>query len=155
MNAQIRWAFCLASLLAISIACSVGCKDPLRSKIVGTWTIERADRVMSRVNASDDGETDSIQTTNDGMNDTESKMALTFHANGTMKTKTNMGSVAQEKIGSWTMKSFDSESNRMQIECVLQQQKTEHEVDFVDENQIELVPPNMAGLTMKIKFNRR
>jgi hypothetical protein len=83
------------------------------------------------------------------------KMLLQFHPNGKLKTTTRMGSFdPPPKEGSWRQLSFDDAKNVMTIECTIGTQVTEHEVAFLDNDLIELVPPNMAGTNNKIKFSR-
>ncbi len=134
-------------IFAIGIfACTLaGCGNANRLKIVGNWGITQADEVMDRIEAS--------ETTSDESQ--ESRMLLTFHRNGRLETKTKMGSVDQKKQGAWKMVSFDPAKNSMVISCEINTQTSEHTITFVDENTIELVPPNMAGVTMKLKFKRQ
>ena len=82
------------------------------------------------------------------------RMVLTFKRNGVLHTKTSMGDVVQEKTGTWKLTSFDEASNLMAVSCEINTQTSEHEITFVDEDTIELVPPNMAGLTMELKFSK-
>lgn len=140
-NSKHKWL--LASLFACSL---VGCGDSNRAKIIGTWGIDKADTVMSRIKQSGD--------TADG--NTESpKMIMRFRRDGGLETKTQMGAVDREKKGRWEFVSFDSVTNAMIVSCEIQMETSEHEITFVDENTIELVPPNMAGTSMKLRFKRQ
>jgi hypothetical protein len=142
--------FLVASLFACMLA---GCGDTNRSKIIGTWGIERADTVMSRISRPDskaegrDGES--------GLDSSPPKMTLRFLRNGRLETSTSMGSVNQEKKGTWKLIAFDETTNTMTMFCNIQNQESEHEVEFLDQETIKLVPPNMAGTTMKIKFKKQ
>lgn len=138
-------SFIIASTILLAFG---GCRDADRKKIVGTWAIEKADTVMNRVNQSDE------ETTSEG-EPYGAKMMLRFHSNGILETITQMGAVEQAKHGQWKMVSYDSESNTMALSCDLKMQTTDHEVEFLDESTIKLVPPNMAGLKMKLKFKRQ
>jgi hypothetical protein len=135
-------------LLASLGACMlVGCGNANRAKIIGTWGIDKADTVMSRIKQS--GE----QT---GENDLDSsKMIIRFQRDGGLETKTQMGAVDREKLGQWKFVSFDPGRNSITVTCEIQSETTEHEITFVDENTIELVPPNMAGTNMKLRFRRQ
>ena len=135
----------LSLLLASIFACTFsGCGSSVTNQLVGNWEIAHAEEVAERI--SQDG---------DEAQSLGSRMTLTFDGNGKLKTKTLMGAVNREKVGTWEMTSFDEGSKEMKISCEINTQVSEHTVTFVDENTIELVPPNMAGLTMKLKFKRQ
>ena len=137
--------FVVASMLLILMS---GCGDANRKKIVGVWEIKRADTVLSRVNQNkEDAEPDPDASA--------PRMALGFQNNGVLETVTRMGDVEQAKRGTWKFVEFNSESKKMTIECELLDQKTIHEVEFVDDTTIKLIPPNMTGVKMKIKFSRQ
>ena len=131
--------FALILFILITIA---GCNDPIRSKITGTWQMQRPEKILDRVSESGDS------------NESETGMKLIFLANGTFMTVTKMGAIDQSKQGRWTLIGFDAASNVMTVNFSLQSQNSEHEIEFVDDNQIRLVPPNMAGLSMKVQFER-
>ena len=139
-----------ASLCACTIA---GCGDPNRARIIGTWGIDRADTVMSRINSADSDSSD--QSGDYSADEDPSKMILRFHRSGHLETTTAMGAVKRDKQGQWEMVSFNELKNSMTIRCEIQMQESEHEITFVDQDTIELVPPNMAGTTMKLKFKRQ
>ena len=142
--------FLIASVFACMLA---GCGDSNRSKIIGTWGIERADTVMSRISRTD-SEADGREGES-GLDSRPSKMTLRFLRSGRLETSTNMGAVNQEKQGTWKLIAFDETTNTMTLLCDIQNQESEHEVEFLDQETIKLVPPNMAGTTMKIKFKRQ
>jgi hypothetical protein len=134
----------------------VGCGDANRSKLVGNWDIERANRVFDRVNQSDDEMANSENESEPGDSAIAPKMQIQFLGNGSLATITHMGTMTPApKQGSWEMVSFDESSNQMKVKCVIGMQTSEHDIEFVDKDTIKLVPPNMAGLTMKIRFTRR
>lgn len=131
-------------LLAPFLACIlIGCGDSNRAKIIGTWGIDQADTVMSRIQQSDEGNADAP------------KMIVRFRSTGKLETQTQMGDVAREKTGQWEFVSYDPESSSMTIACEIQTDRTEHEINFIDQDTIELVPPNMAGTKMKLRFKRQ
>ena len=82
-------------------------------------------------------------------------MMLVFYASGSLQTNTRMGDVNREKNGSWNVVEFDEEKSKMKIRCDLMGQQTEHEVRFIEEDLIRLVPPNMAGTKSKLTFRRK
>ena len=130
-------AIMLAPLLA-------GCGDPNRAKIVGIWEIETPNKVMRRFkdNESAVGEPAS------------SRMRLEFLSGGIFKTSTSMGSVQGKKEGQWEWLSFDEQHSTAKLRFTIGLQVTEHDVLFLDDESIELIPPNMAGLDMKVRFSR-
>jgi hypothetical protein len=58
------------------------------------------------------------------------------------------------KTGLWEMVTYNEVDKTMFVKCKIGLQETQHEIKFIDENTIELNPPNMAGLSMKLKFQR-
>jgi hypothetical protein len=126
----------------------VGCTgDPDRYRIVGDWELAVAGKLVDQVNAGDVDQSDA--------EDTPPKMVIYFYRSGSLKTQTNMGTVQSEKRGSWKFISYDDQSKKAKIECRMMDETTEFDVVVEDENTIRLVPPNMAGLTRKMKFVRR
>lgn len=153
MYASIRankHGFLIASICACMLT---GCGDENRSKIIGTWGIEQADTVMSRINRSNSESNE--QDVESGLEASTPKMTLKFLRNGRLETSTSMGAIVRQKQGTWELISFDESTSTMTLLCDIQQQKSEHEVEFVGQDTIKLVPPNMAGTKMKIKFKRQ
>lgn len=139
----LRFVFLFPCLLM-----AVGCTgDPDRYRIVGDWELAVADRLVDQVNA---GSADQAAS-----EDEPPKMVIHFYRSGSLKTQTNMGTVQSVKQGSWKFLSYDGQSGNAKIECRLMDETTEFDVVVVDENTIRLVPPNMAGLTRKMKFIRQ
>lgn len=135
-------------LLAVLMLSSVGCKqDPIRAKIIGTWKIEHGEKLSKRVNQ-DDLDAEPAE-------DLGERMVLAFYASGSLQTKTRIGNVNREKNGSWKVIDFDEEESKMMISCELMGQQTEHKVQFIENDLIRFVPPNMAGTKSKLTFRRR
>ena len=130
-------AFMLSILLA-------GCGDPNRSKIIGIWELESTASIASRFK---DNDTESS-------NNNDSRMCVEFRSDGVLKTQTLMGSVDRQKEGTWTLLSFDESNSTMRLKCILGMQETEHEIELLDEDAIQMIPPNMAGVEMQLRFNR-
>jgi len=136
-------------LLVAAFACILsGCGDSNRNLLIGKWGIAAPEDVMKRL--------DQVGPSNDLPAQTEvaQRMTLTFKRNGVLNTRTRMGEVDQEKTGTWKMISFNEPSRMMTISCEISLQTSEHEIVFVDDNTIKLVPPNMAGLKMKLRFQK-
>ena len=115
--------------------------------------IEQADTVMSRINSADSENGDRGEESQ--FEPGPPKMTLQFLRSGRLETSTRMGNVVQAKQGTWKLVSFDEASNVMNLLCDIQDQESEYEVEFLDRETIKLVPPNMAGTKMKIKFKRQ
>lgn len=126
--------FCLLNTFA-------GCGDPHRKRLVGLWELDHSERVEKRIADADEFAS-------------ASKMTIRFGSGGKLSTVTKMGSIDGQKQGSWKFLEFDEETRVMRVECTIGMQTTEHEIEFVDEDQIKLVPPNMAGLSLKLNFRR-
>ena len=135
----------LLILLAICLALQSGCyQDPIRAKLAGNWKIEHGDRLSRRVNEED----------SEGVEDPSGRMVLSFTASGSLQTQTRIGGAIREKNGSWNAIEFDEEESVMKIQCKLMGQQTEHEVRFLEDDLIQLVPPNMAGTKSELTFRR-
>jgi len=131
-------------------ACTSGCSDPKAAPLVGRWELEKPAKVMDRIG----GDVAlSVQET-DSIDDSTSvpRMVITFYSNGQFQTVTAMGNVNREKNGSWEAISLDEAAHKMTIRCTIGSDKTDHSIDLIDGSTIRMVPPNMAGLTMKMRF---
>ncbi len=142
-----RWTNALAfgrpMLFLLSIVCCTGCMDRNQAKFIGTWEIETADKVFNRIDMP-------------SPDDMDAGSAMTIRFQGKrLTTITRMGDELREKQGTWQLLEFDEENQTATIQCTLGLQTTEHDVEFVDEQTIRLVPPNLAGLTLKVNFKRK
>ena len=137
-------------LLASIVACTfLGCGNPNRGKIIGTWEIDQADTVMNRINEQDDPPAKATPETQ------PPKMLIRFLSSGALETVTNMGAIQQQKNGTWNLVSYDEATKQAIVSCEIQSQESEHEITLIDDKTIKLVPPNMAGTTTKLKFRRQ
>ena len=155
--------------LLLSCLLASGCGDPKRSKLVGTWGIHNAENVLNRLNngsnEATNGTDERMSFENDDTNASEPevnespmtpKMQIQFLGNGKLTTITHMGRVTPDpKQGIWEMISFDQSSNTMKVKCQLGLQQSEHEIEFLDDDTIKLLPPNLAGLKLKLEFRRQ
>ena len=136
---QTSWYFCLLLFLL------AGCSDPNRMKLVGTWEIQEADNVADQI--------DSLETTDPQTS--APKMSLQFLGSGQLKTVTVMGNINREKEGTWEFESFDEDSETSKITCTIGLQETSHEIRWIKDDVIELVPPNMAGVDLELQFKKK
>ena len=128
-------------LAIVALLLCLGCGNPDRRKLVGTWQLKHSDEIEER-----------IAELNDEL--PASRMSLQFKSNGRLSTVTKMGTIDSNKNGSWEFLSFDESTQTMKIKCTLVGQDTEHEVQFLSESKIKLAPPNLAGLNKKLEFQR-
>jgi len=148
MNGQMVNKIQFSMLLALLMLSFCSCyQDPVRARLIGTWSIEHGEKLTKRVNQDQENAGEAT--------DLGQRMMLVFYSSGALQTKTQMGAVNREKNGSWNVVEFDEENSKMMICCELMDQQTEHEVQFIEEDLIRLVPPNMAGTKSKLKFRRK
>lgn len=138
-----------------------GCGSGDRAKIVGTWKLESVNALAKRVGAGVENDesnlTEKQNSTNDqpaGADNESSNMLVEFASNGSLMTRTQMRTINRDKQGGWSFLEFDEEKNVVKIECTVGLQVTEHAIEILDKDTIEMVPPNMAGLKTKLKFKR-
>ena len=150
---------------AISLLLLSGCVNENRQKIVGSWTMIKADRLAQRVNvtpeSSEGGSAVSLESNPAQpvpVVETElPMMTLDFRSNGQLVTTTKLGNINSAKNGRWTMVSFDPPAT-MNIECFLDEQSDQArqlEVKWIDDQTIRLTPPNMSGQKMKLNFRKQ
>jgi len=146
-----------ALMLSLTLLAS-GCQPsvPVPAKpLVGTWVLSQPERLADRINQANTGlprpeaESDEPVPGSGG-----SKMMLEFSANGSLRTITDMGQLQQEKQGTWSFVAGSNGGKKLAIRCLLNQQTSEVEVEFIEPELISLVPPNMAGLNTKLTFRR-
>lgn len=143
----------VVGLFLLSCLLVTGCGNSQRAKLVGIWQIETAESLLKRLdgpnNPGDSGSVDEISPAGP-------TMQLQFFRNGGLTTTTQMGIVSPTpKEGRWEMESFDDGSQTMKIRCLIGLQETEHDVEFVNADTIKMVPPNLAGLSLKLTFQRK
>lgn len=139
-------SFLVAALLSTLLVC--GCTENAQNPLCGDWEIASADSLLRRL-----GPPAEVDAERDG---DQPRMLLQFNRNGTWKTVTRMGNFdPPPKEGTWKQLSYDAAKKLMFIQCRIETQITEHEVLFLEDDLMELVPPNMAGTNSKIKFSRR
>jgi hypothetical protein len=144
----------MSSITLIVSGCQPSVPTPAKP-LVGTWVLSEPERLADRINQANTGlpgpKAESDEPTPDSGG---SKMMLEFRANGSLRTITDMGQLQQEKQGTWSFVSGSNGGKKLAIRCLLNQQTSEVEVEFIEPELISLLPPNMAGLNTKLTFRR-
>jgi hypothetical protein len=139
-----------------------GCGNTDQAKIVGTWRLQPVDELAKRVGEDPPHNESTLETSQkstgqDASNadeDESRNMLVEFESNGAFKTRTQLGAINNDKIGKWKFLQYNEETHVVSIECTIGLQTTQHDVKIIDDDCIEMVPPNMAGLKTKLKFER-
>jgi hypothetical protein len=130
-----------------------GCNQP-PNKLSGDWGIAGAENLVRKLGEAvkDQNSAESAESDED---ESQPKMILQFRSSGSLRTTTKLGRMdPPPKEGKWKMVSWDETKQVMSIQCTLGDQTTDHEVRFIEPDLIELIPPNMAGTSNRIKFRR-
>lgn len=151
--------FALAFLPLITLFLS-GCQPapPAAAKpLIGTWVLSKPEQLADRINQANVGlpRTEAEAEAGElGPSGGNAKMTLEFLADGSLRTTTDMGQLQQQKQGVWRFLSDSEAGKKLAIQCMLNQQTSDVEVEFIGADVISLVPPNMAGLNTKLTFRR-
>ena len=138
---NITWGLLAVVLLA-------GCASETETRgrpLVGTWVLEDGDEVARRT-ASTESFADEAKA---------ARMQLKFASGGRLETRTNINAIDSRKAGTWQAIAYNESTKIMDIECNLDGQKSNCEVEFLGADQIKLNPPNMSGLNLKLVFKRK
>ncbi len=138
---RIGWVPVVCLLLA-------GCSSPERNMLIGQWQLEKAGKISSRIGNPPNEMTDDWSTEDYG-----GRMLIVFHSSGKLETISQLGAIDRNKTGSWELLSYDRSTRMSQVRCVLNDQTTEHEIDWLDNGNMKMVPPNMAGTLTKLEFS--
>ncbi len=82
-------------------------------------------------------------------------MSLVFHRNGSLETITNFPVASSHKYWRWSMVSWDATSRVAVVRCQMGQESVETTITFIDQNTIQLVPPNIDVLQTQLRFVRK
>ena len=153
----------IATTTLLLLVCIAGCQHSSASKISGRWDLVSHEEInRSNPADNDDSIEQTIENTEKMFNsiaggETVGSMSLVFHRNGKLETFTDfpMASTGRPKVGTWKFKSWDEAKQVIVIECDLFDEKTTTSIRFLDDNTIELVPPNLAVLETNLRFRRR
>ncbi len=159
-NRQITRALTIC-LLPILLLAS-GCQHPATSKITGRWDLLVAEQIDSNSEQQNDDSTQQVLDNTENLfnsianGETTGTMSLVFHGNGKLETFTDfpMASTGKPKVGTWSIQDWQPDQSLLVIECVLQDETISTNIQFIDDNTIELIPPNIAVLEKEFRFQR-
>jgi hypothetical protein len=146
--------------LALAVLAVSGCSTTIDHELVGVWVLDQADdladRVGQKISAIDPASASGNQTeappeTSVGQADPP-PMQIEFSRTGQLTTATRMGGIQSDKQGTWSVKSAGPP---LVIAFEIAGQPAETEIEWIGADRIKMVPPNMAGLTMKLVFRKR
>ena len=136
----------VCGLLAFVLLPGCGNENEAKARpLVGTWVLEDSEDVARR--------TTSAESATEGQS--EPRMQLVFATGRRLETRTHINSIDSRKSGTWQLIAYNDAAKVMDIECDLDGQKSNCEVEFLSEDRIKLNPPNMSGLNMKLTFKRK
>lgn len=162
-----RFHFNLLTLtIGFLVLACVGCQHEAASKLAGRWDMLPPNKIPSVPGKDDPAKTNS--SSEKVLGDTEDlydsvaggevtgTMSLVFKRNGQLETYTDfpMASTGKPKIGKWSILSWDAEAKVATVRCDLFDEITETKITFIDDNTIQLIPPNIAVLEMELRFRR-
>lgn len=141
-----------------------GCMNEGASKLVGTWsmqaleTLEQAERSRAGGPA---GQAENVRENTaillDGVADGDSRgsMTLVFQRNGQLQTVSDFPNLQSDKTWTWQTVEWDAANSVLKIRCQRQLESVETAIAFIDENTIQLIPPNIDGLGTELRFVRK
>ena len=156
----------LALVIVLSVTGFLGCQHEVASKLTGRWDMLPPDQIAPAAgqatvdNGTSAGEKATVDTEDlyDSVagGETNGTMSLVFHRNGMLETYTDfpMASTGKPKVGKWSIVSWDKKAEVATVRCDLFDEITETKVTFIDDNTIQLIPPNIAVLEMELRFRR-
>ena len=152
----------LLLIVLLVLPALLGCKARERQRLVGEWRSQQVEDIVGQV--ADKAQIDEWINTDKlkqaagefsdklGLGASVGSLKIIFHQNGKLETITDLPGINTNKQGTWDWISFDPKTRIAKIKCVLNGQETEHDVAFDSRKEIELIPPNLAGLSGKVKF---
>lgn len=136
----------VASLLLLLLIPLIagGCGKSLQSKITGEWEVAEGEDLFEMMD--DDA--------------SSSKFQLSFLYGGQFKSKVRSSGFEQEKTGRWFF--LEASGDICKIRVTINSNNSNIEADnvlteikVIDENTIELIPPNMDAIKHKMRFKRQ
>ena len=151
------------TLLLLLVFGTTGCQNEAASKLVGRWDMLPPEKISDEdagdTEASDEKAVDDTENLYNSVagGEIEGSMSLVFHRNGKLETFTDfpMASTGEPKVGKWSLLSWDENGQVATLRCDLFDEVTETRVTFIDDDTIQLIPPNIAVLELELRFRRK
>lgn len=133
--------------LCLLAAATSGCAtvESEAQRLVGKWVLVDGENLARRV------QTDTASDVDDAL---PPRMELVFRANRTLTTITRINAIDTQKNGTWRFLEARPDGTSIDIQCSLDGQQTLCTVEFLGDDRIKLTPPNMAGVSLKLTFQR-
>lgn len=134
----------LAALMALSFS---GCGKSLQNRITGRWAID-ADNELFEMMGDEEAASDENQ-----------KFVLEFSPAGVFRSTVNSSGYTQTKQGRWFFLTGEADICKLKVSINSDKPEIEPdivltEIKFLDEETIELVPPNMDVIKQKMVFRK-
>ena len=154
-------------LIVAGLICplSSGCLSPGSSQLIGTWELQRPDDVGGPsggpTSTMESGSAEAVVENTDalfaGVADGESAgtMKLVFHRSGSLETITDFPAAQSHKYWRWSMESWDPDGQVAVVHCQMSHETAKTVITFIDQNTIQLVPPNIDVLQTELRFVRQ
>lgn len=146
----------LLGCLSAVVLVSSGCRPAIERKLVGSWQLDESEGLAKRMmggNSSSVGSELMDTALDEMMEVAQVALSVEFARSGKLTTSTNVMGEPTQKTGTWSM--TEHTENTATIEFVLEGDEPETiKVRFVDDDTIEMVPPNLAVLNREYTFKR-
>jgi len=134
-------------VLVCFLFCQPGCGNSLQNKIAGKWVIDTDEDLFEMIG----DEQESV--------DNEAKFTLDFQNGGVFGSKVIASGHEQIKTGRWFFVEGQADICKVRVSINSGNSKLEPDnvltdIKFIDENTIELIPPNMDAIKHKMRFRR-
>ncbi len=144
----------IASVWSLAIVLlSVGCQSRDAQRLVGQWELVDPRALAERVNQSDEAATSSPS--EERFSALGNGMVVEFTSRGILTTHTQLGAIRRDKSGTWRVLATEPNQNLTRVAYSLAGDSGELSIEWIDNDTMKMVPPNMAGLSMKLTFRRR
>lgn len=136
--------FALTFLLLFQL----GCGNSLQSKLSGKWVIDTDEDLFAMIG--DEAES---------RDNEDAKFSLDFQSGGVFGSKVIASGHEQVKTGRWLFVEGQADLCKIRVSINSANSKLEPDnvltdIKFIDENTIELIPPNMDAIKHKMQFRR-
>ncbi|MEC9091245.1 MAG: hypothetical protein VX438_00970 [Planctomycetota bacterium] len=124
-----------------------GCGNHLQTRILGTWGLDEANDLFEMMGDENDA------------SEHTPKFSLVFSRGGFFRSTVSASGHSQTKYGRWFFVECTDDLCKLRVSINSQNPDIDPdivltEIMFIDENTIELVPPNMDVIKQKMTFRR-